>query len=66
MLWVGGILALAGLAWAVLPHTLHASIVSTLTGVSYDSVLSSSHTVHRIEGVIAFVIGLALFWFGRR
>ena len=66
MMWIGGLLALLGLVWAVLPHTMHASVVSSVTGVAYELVIENSHAVHRGEGVVSFVIGVALFWFGRK
>jgi uncharacterized protein YjeT (DUF2065 family) len=64
MVWVGGVITVLGLIWAMLPHTSHAAIVHAIAGVSVDEVLQSSHTLHRIEGWIAVAIGLVLVWIG--
>ena len=64
--WLGSVIAVLGLVWALLPHTLHATIVHALTGISVDTVLAGSHTAHRIEGWSAFVIGLLVAWLGMK
>lgn len=66
MIWLGGIIAVLGLTWALLSHTAHANVVNLLTGVSVSQVLASSHTAHKIEGLSAFVIGLFVAWLGIR
>ena len=66
MIWIGGVITVLGLIWALLPHTAHANMVKPLTGVSVSQVLASPHSVHRIEGLSAFVIGLFVAWLGIR
>lgn len=54
---LGIILLLAGLFYALAPHTLHTS-----TGLGFGL----EHTMHQVIGIVLILVGAIILWKGRK
>ncbi len=64
--WLGGVIAVLGLTWALLPHLAHVAVINAITTTPAENILLSEDFGFRVQGWSALIDGLIIVWLGMK